>query len=597
MTASSASRALLRFGNGLFSSMESLLSFSPIRVVALGPTDAAANRFSDADNQGVVDSVGDLERGRAAHAEQAWAEACAALTAVDSTEPLGPDDLELLAEAAYMLGSEADYLEALERAHRAHIDAGDRLAALRCAFWIGVNLARRGEMGRANGWLTRAARLLEEEGGEPVERGYLLLPGVFEREATGELEAAAERAADAAAIGRRFGDQDLFALAAHEQGHVLIKLGRIREGVALLDETMVAVTAGELSPIVSGIVYCGVILACQDAHEIARAQEWTAALSTWCERQPDLVAFTGRCLLHRAELMQLQGAWSEALEEARRAGDRCAEAENPGAAGEAHYRQGEIHRMRGDFEAAAASFREASRQAREPQPGMALLRLAQGDSDAASASIARALAEASEVGRRVALLPAQVEISLSTGDLETAQAAAGELESIAAVQEEGALAAMAAAARGAVELGRGEAGVALTFLRRAEELWRGLEAPYEVACARESIAVACRMLGDEDTAALELEAARSAYEELGAAPDLERFGASAAGGRDDRHGLTDRELEVLRHLAAGETNRAIAAELVLSERTVDRHVSNVFAKLNVSSRAAATAFAYEHRLL
>jgi DNA-binding CsgD family transcriptional regulator len=545
----------------------------------------------------VVDPTGDLERGRGAHAEQAWGEAHAALAAADLAGQLGADDLELLAEAAYMLGREGDYLEALERGHRAHLDDGRPLDALRCAFWVGVNLARRGEMARANGWLGRARRLLEEEGGDQVERGYLLLPDVFECEASGDLEGAAERAAEAAAVGRRFGDGDLFALAAHEQGHVLIKLGRIREGVALLDETMVSVTGDELSPIVSGIVYCGVILACRDAHEIARAQEWTAALSTWCERQPELVAFTGRCLLHRAELMQLQGAWPEALEEARRAGERCAEAENPAAAGEACYREGEIHRMRGDGEAADAAYRMASRHAREPQPGMALLRLAQGDGNAASAAIGRALAEASEAGTRVALLPARVEISLAAGDLEAAQQASDELESIAAARhEEGALAAMAAAARGAVELARGEAGVALTFLRRAEELWRSLDAPYEVARARESIALACRALGDEDTARLELDAARSAYERLGAAPDVERLAPSASRG-DGRHGLTDRELEVLRHLAAGETNRAIAAELVLSERTVDRHVSNVFAKLGVSSRAAATAFAYEHRLL
>ena len=227
-----------------------------------------------------------------------------------------------------MLGREEDYLGILERAYRAHLDAGEGLAALRCAFWIGVTLASSGEMGRAGGWLGRAERLLDREGGDRVEGGYLLLPLVFEQEGSGDLEAAAATAAEAAAVGERFGDPDLFALAAHEQGHILIRLGRLKEGLALLDESMVAVTAGELSPIVSGIVYCGVILACQDAHEVRRAQEWTVALTGWCERQPDLVAFTGRCLVHRAEIMQLRGAWAEAIEEARRAAERCLRAEN-----------------------------------------------------------------------------------------------------------------------------------------------------------------------------------------------------------------------------------------------------------------------------
>ena len=247
-----------------------------------------------------------------------------------------------------MIGREAEYRDLLERAHRAHLAAGDELAALRCAFWIGVTLASHGEIGGASGWLRRAQRLLDRLGQDRVERGYLLLPAVFEQEAGGDWETAATTAGEAAAIGERFGDSDLFALAAHQQGHILIRLGRLTEGLGLLDEAMVAVTAGELSPIVAGIVYCGVILACQEAHDVGRSREWTAALSNWCARQPDLVAFTGRCLVHRAEIMQLEGAFSDALEEARRAAERGLQGENPAAAGEAYYRQGEIHRVRGD---------------------------------------------------------------------------------------------------------------------------------------------------------------------------------------------------------------------------------------------------------
>src|SRR5262245_13010542 len=295
-----------------------------------------------------------------------------------------------------MLGREKDYFGSLQRAYGAHLEAGEALAALRCAFWIGVNLAQRGDMGGAGGWLGRAQRLLEREGTNRVEGGYLLLPLVFQQEGNGDLEAAAATAAKAAAIGERFGDPDLSALAGHERGHILIRLGRLEEGVGLLDEAMVAVTAGELSPIPSGIVYCGAILACQDAHELRRAQEWTAALTGWCERQPDLVAFTGRCLVHRAQIMRLHGAWQEALEEAQRAEQRCLDGENPAAAGEARYQRGEVHRLRGELPAAEEAYREASAQGWEPQPGFALMRLAQGKAQAAEAAIRRVEDETTE---------------------------------------------------------------------------------------------------------------------------------------------------------------------------------------------------------
>ena len=499
--------------------------------------------------------------------------------------------------STYMLGREAEYLGLLERAHRAYLDVGEALAALRSAFWIGITLASRGEVGRADGWLGRAGRLLDQEGTDRVERGYLLLPAVFEQEAGGDLEAAATIAGEAAAIGTRFGDPDLFALAAHEQGHVLIRLGRTPEGLRLLDETMVAVTAGELSPIVSGIVYCGVILACQDAYEVRRAQEWTNALSSWCARQPDLVAFTGRCLTHRAELMQLHGAWAEALDEARRAEERCLAGENPVAVGEAGYRRGEIHRLLGDLGPAEQAYQEASRRGREPQPGLALLRSVQGKVDAAAAGIRRALVEAPEAGKRAELLPAYVEIMLAVADVPAAAEASRELGSLAEGHEQGALGAMAQHARGAVQLANGDPAAALISLRRAGEVWLLLDAPYELARVRELTGLACRALGDEDAAALELDAARAAYAKLSARLDLVRVGSLAGASPAEEHGLTERELEVLRLVAAGETNKAISATLVISERTVDRHVSNIFAKLGVSSRTAATAYAYDHEFL
>jgi DNA-binding NarL/FixJ family response regulator len=544
------------------------------------------------------DTAADLERARGLVADQLWMDAYESLARADRSGVLGAADLELLATCAYMIGREGEYLGMLERAHRTHMDHGQALAAVRCAFWIGVTLAQKGEMGRASGWLGRAQRLLDQDKGEGVERGYLLLPGVFEHEATGDLDAAAARAAEAASIGERFGDADLFALAAHEQGHVLIRTGHLSEGLRLLDEVMVAVTAGELSPIVSGIVYCGVILACQDAHQARRAREWTAALTDWCERQPDLVAFTGRCLVHRAEIMQLNGSWLEALEEAKRAAERCIQGENPGAAGEAWYRQGEIRRLIGDASAAEDAYREARRLGREPQPGLALLRVAQGKVDAAAAAIRRVATETTEPAKRVDLLPAYVEIMLAAEDVEAARSACRELARIADGHENEALGAMAAQARGQVELAGADIERALAHLRHAEKVWRELQAPYETARVRELLAHACREQNDEDTATLELEGARDAFAGLGAAADLARVNSLiGAIGPVDPHGLTRRELEVLRHLAAGESNKAIAAELVLSVRTVDRHVSNIFAKLGVSSRTAATACAHERRLI
>ena len=521
--------------------------------------------------------MGELERGRESYHAETWAAAYEALSAADRSVPLEAGDLELLANAAYMVGRDTDYLGTLERAYRAHLDTDEPLAAVRCAFWIGFCLARtRGETGRASGWLGRARRLLGER--DCVERGYVLL-----------LEGGA---GEAAAIAERFADADLFALAGRDRGHALIGTGDFEQGLRLLDEAMVAVTAGELSPIVAGIVYCGVILACQDAHEVSRAREWTVALTRWCERQPDLVAFTGRCLVDRAGILQLRGAWPEALAEARRAGERSRRGDNPAAAGEALYREGEIHRLQGELAAAEEAYREASRHGWEPQPGLALLRLAQGRTGAAAAAIRRVTTETAEPVKRARLLPACVEILLAAGERRAAREACQELGSIAARREGGALPAMAAHARGLLDLEAGDPRAALVSLRHAGELWAQLDAPYDAARVRELVGLACRALGDEDSAGLELEAARAAYVRLGAAPDVVRLDSPARPA-----GLTERELEVLRHLAAGETNKAIAAELTLSGRTVDRHVSNIFAKLGVPSRAAATAYAYEHHLL
>ena len=545
----------------------------------------------------MVDVAGELEQGREAYRRRAWMDAYESLSRADHAAPLEPEDLELLATSAYMLGRDDD-LSLQERTYHEYLGAGEALRAARCAFWVGMQLSTMGEIGRGTGWLGRARRLVEREGRECVEQGYLLLPLMFQQEAAGDYDAAAAIAAEAAEIGERFRDADLFALGVQAQGIFLVKLGRVVEGLGMLDEAMMAVTEGELSPIVSGLVYCGVILGCQDAYELRRAQEWTAALTRWCKEQPDMVAFTGACMVHRAEIMQLHGAWPNALEEARRAAERCAQAMNRAAAAQAHYRQGEVHRLRGEFAAAEGAYQDASRGGWEPQPGLALLRLAQADTAAAGAAIRRAVGETSEPSKRVGLLPAYVEIMLTTGDVQDARSASRELGEISAGFQSSMLGAMAAHARGSVDLAAGDFRAALVALRHAQQVWQELEVPYEVARVRVLLGLACRALGDEDTAALELEAARGDFANLGAAPDLTRVDSLIRQASPiHAHGLTPRELEVLRLIAAGKTNKAIATELVLSERTVERHVSNIFTKLGLSSRAAATSYAYEHRLV
>ncbi len=545
-----------------------------------------------------MEAVDELELGRQSVARQAWGDAFESLSRADRADPLAASDLELLGTAAYMIGRDEDYVDCLVRAHHMRLEAGDLPRAVRCAFWIGIKLASGGEVGPASGWFSRAQRLLEGAGDECVEHGYLQLPSVLQHAAAGEWEAASATAARATELAERFGDQDLFALAAHEQGNAMVREGRVTEGFALIDEVMIAATAGRLSPIVTGLVYCSVIAYCQELYELRRAREWTAALTDWCEQQPQMASHTGQCLVHRAEIMQLRGAWPEALEEARRARERFGDAVNRAESGQALYRQAEIHRLRGELEAAADAYREASACGCEPQPGLALLRLAEGRVEVARAAIGRALNEVDERLARARLLPAFVEIALAVDEVESARLACTELEGVADKQGSLLLDALAMSARGALELAAGDARVALVALRRGLQAWRELEAPYETARIRLLMGRACRALGDDDTADLEFEAARTGFEQLGAAADLATIDSlSGQSGPEDAHGLTRREIEVLRLVAAGKSNREIASSLVISEHTVARHLQNIFAKLAVSSRTAASAFAFEHGLV
>jgi DNA-binding NarL/FixJ family response regulator len=544
-----------------------------------------------------AEATAKLDRARIAHGERAWANAFQAFSAADQEMPLEAEDLERLALAAYLVGRDEDYLAALERACHAHREASRAARAAHCAFWLAFRLLMRGESGRANGWLARAQRWLERSPRECAERGYLLLPVVEQRIDTGDFEAAFAAAAEAAGIGERCSDADLIACARHQQGRIRLQQGQVEVGLALLDETMVAVTAGELSPLVTGLMYCSVIQACQEVYALERSSEWTAALTRWCEGQRDMVAFTATCQVHRAEILQLQGIWSAALEEARHACVRSQGVDRRAMAA-ALYQQGEVYRLQGDFAAAEQAYRDASQLGLEPQPGLALLRLQQNRSDAAVTAIRRVVSTTANRLKRMSLLPAYVEIMLARGNVEDAHGAAQELEAIAASFDTSVACAMAAEVRGAVDLATGNALTALRSLRRAFEVWQSIEAPHAAARVRVLIGQACRALGDEDGAALELEAARSSFERLGAVPDLARtkhLMKRAAFG--DACGLTPRELEVLRLIATGKTNAAVAHELCRSERTIDRHLSNILAKLDLPSRTAATAWAYEHGLI
>jgi DNA-binding CsgD family transcriptional regulator len=547
-----------------------------------------------------MDEGRDVAVGRGAYAREAWRSAFEAFVIADQKVPLGAEDLVLLAQSAYMLGRDDEYVAALERAHQLFLDVGEVPGAVRCAFWIGHSFMFRGEQARGTGWFARADRLLESFSGDCVERGYLLIPIWLQQMGRGDFEAGFGTARRADEIGERFGNTDLVWLARDDQARALMQLGRIRDGLRLVDEVLTVAAANALSPIVTGIVYCNTIAFCRAGHDVRHVREWTRALTAWCERQPEMIAHNGLCLVHRAEIMLLSGDWQSALEGARQSSERFTRgALNRLAGGAAFYCEGEVHRLRGEFDAAEEAYRQANLHGREPQPGLSLMRLAQGKTEAAAAAIRRSVGETTAPSRRVGILPAYVEIMLAAGSVELARAACRELDEIAKRLDCEALDAVAAHARGATWLAEGRPNDALVELRRALDIWRELDAPYEVARVRSAIGLACRAVEDHDTAALELDAARTAFNELGAALDEARLESligietSAA----TSHGLTGRELQVLRLVAAGKSNSAIAGELFISEHTVARHLQNIFAKLTVSSRAAAIAFAFAHKLI
>lgn len=539
---------------------------------------------------------GSLQRGLECLARRSWSEADRQLTEAGGRDALAAAVLEQLAVARLLIGRQEASEESWIEAHESFLRDGDRRGAARCAFWLGLLLVLRGEMARGGGWLGRAHEVLADQG-ECAEQGLLLIPAGLHAMFAGQVaegEATFRRARE---LGGRVGAPDVAALAELGLGQCLVRQGRTAEGLAVLDRVMAGVEAEGLSPMVTGIVYCAVIEECQRAFDVARAREWTTALSRWLGSQPDLVAFQGQCMVYRAEVVQRHGDWRAAIDESRRARDRLSTPPGHPATGLALYRLGELHRLRGEYDEADAAYREANSWGRSPQPGLALLRLCQDDIEAASASIRRVLGETAEPGPRCEVLAAAVRILLAAADVAGARLASEELTRLAADLGAPFLQATAEHCRGSVAIAVGEPAAAIGPLRSCLRLWLDLQAPHEEALTRIELGTAYHGLGDDDSARLELDTARTLLLGLGAAPDLARLDAPAGSRMATPDGLSLRELQVLRLLASGETNRSIADSLYISIRTVDRHVSNVYTKLGVANRAAATAYAYEHQLI
>jgi DNA-binding NarL/FixJ family response regulator len=536
----------------------------------------------------------ELQQGRDAFDKRAWRRAYEDLSAA---EPVEVEDLERLAAAAYLVGLTTESLDVWSRAHRACADLGDIARAARCGFWIAFALLNNGDLAQGGGWVDRCHRLLDDRKLDCVERGYLSYADGLRTIFGGDVEGAHPLFVSAIGLGERFRDPELTALARIGDGRALIYLGEIDVGVALLDEAMVAVTTGEVSAIAVGDAYCTVIEGCHELFDVNRAREWTAALTHWCDAQPELVLYRGQCLIHRAEILQLRGAWGDAVSEAQRACDRLAQPPGQAALGAAEYLRADLHRLRGNQLEAEQAYQAASELGRPPQPGLALLRLDQGRLEAADAAIRRALDETQDPLARLRLLAPYIEIVLARADVVAARAGADELAGLAAAVPSAMTSALAAQALGAVLLAEGDPKAALVTLRRAWKGWQDLGAPYDAARARVLIALACRALDDADGARTELEAARSTFTALGAVPAVAAVDALAEKVLPPPGGLTMREVEVLALVAKGHTNRQIAERLVISEKTVASHLSHTFTKLGLASRAAATAYAYEHGLI
>ncbi|WP_367319259.1 LuxR C-terminal-related transcriptional regulator [Streptomyces sp. HUAS ZL42] len=542
-----------------------------------------------------------LRQARDAAADEAWADAYRLLSGLDAAR-LTPDDRAAFADAAWWTSRVEESITQRMKAYSGYAATGASQRAGLMAWLLFYEHRLAGRAAVAAGWLRRARRHLR---GEPecVEQCYLAWVDAEEAQERGAFDEAMASARHMAAIARRCGSPDLHAMSLQTQGAVLVARGRVADGLDLLDDAMCSAVAGELSAFFTGWIYCLGLQQCMACADLERAAEWTDAAMRWCASMPAENNFRGLCRVHRAEVLELRGSWPRAVDEAVRTCEELLPYERRMAA-EAVYLIGEIQRRRGELTAAEESYDRTYELGRDPQPGLALLRLAQGKPEASAAALRRALAgDGGGRLRRCGLLAAQVEVSLALGRLDEARTAAGELEAMALDWQRRrgstatALHASAASAGGAVAFAERDLDGALHLLHRALALWLELAVPYEAAQVRMTLAAADRDAGDAEGARMELRAAWQAFEQLGAAPDARRAAALLADARRPQPGgLTEREIQVLRLVAAGRTNRTIAEELVISEHTVARHLNNIFAKLDVSSRAAATAYACTHGL-
>jgi DNA-binding NarL/FixJ family response regulator len=533
--------------------------------------------------------VDKIATARAAFAARDWIGAHDGFVAARDDVTLVADDLNALAEAAWWLGLMDESLAAGESAYELYLEASDNRRAAMRAFDIAYVHFLRGNETVGRGWLNRARRLLEDEP-DCAEQGYLLYFAVETSLDGGKQTMAMAR--DVQAFGRRHADPNLIAAGIVAEGRVLIRLGRAQEGVALLDEGMLEASSENLAPNWAGNIYCHLMAACYELGDIRRAAAWTQSTSEWCDRMAPAVLFKGICRVHRAQVMQIRGAWTQAQEEAERV---CADAADihVGIVAEGCYQIGEIRRLRGDLEGAEDAYHQGHELGRDPEPGLALLRLAQRRTDAAAALIRSALAGVTDPLARARLLAAQVEIAVAAADVVTASAAADELDAVAAAYQSSGLKATAKRCRGAALLANELVEEALSTLRAACSGWTELEAPYDCAKVRVLLARAYRQLGDIESSDREFDAARAAFEKLGAELDAKQAGAERRGTLLP-NGLTAREADVLALVAAGSTNRDIADALLLSPKTVERHLSNIFTKLDVTTRTAAARYAFEH---
>jgi class 3 adenylate cyclase len=465
-----------------------------------------------------------LDAARQAAARHAWRQAYGEF--VEADEPaLGPEDLERFAESAWWTGRIDEAIRLRERAHAAYGTSGDTLGSARMALILAWDYEGKGSFAVSNGWLANAERLLEGQPESPEHGRLIIMHALTALFAQGDLERAESLFQEAAELARRVGDRDGEILALSGKGRARIKAGRVEEGLALLDEATASAVSGGLRPHATGLVYCITISSCRDLGDYRRAAEWTEAANHWCD-QLDVTGFPGACRIHRAEVLRLRGDWPGAEAQAQAACDELHDFDRNITAG-GHYEIAEIRRRRGDFPAAEEAYRTTNELGQDPQPGLALLRLAEGKIDAAVAGISRSLQDTDDPLRRLRRLPAQIEIAIAAGDLRTARSALEELEQIVDSYKIGDRRAVAfdatiEVAKGQLQLAEKDWDGAAASLQRARDEWRDVGAPYETAQARMLLGVAHRRRGDEHASTVELEGALAAFERLGARLDQER---------------------------------------------------------------------------